>query len=66
MIRLIISKFCRNCRFMNSPGGKVPKCLAFPKGIPAEIFTGKNNHSKPLPKQDNGIVFEPIKAEKAK
>ncbi len=42
------------------------KCIAFPEGIPAEILTGKNNHSKPLPKQDNEIVFEPIKAEKAK
>ena len=42
------------------------KCIAFPEGIPEEILTGKNDHSKPLPKQDNEIVFEPIKAEKAK
>ena len=33
-------------------------CDAFPDGIPDEITTGTNNHSKPLPKQDNDIVFE--------
>ena len=42
------------------------KCIAFIEGIPEEILTGKNDHSKPLPKQENEIVFEPIKTEKAK
>ena len=26
-----------------------------------EILTGENNHGKPLPEQDNDIVFEQIK-----
>jgi hypothetical protein len=34
-------------------------CLAFPDGIPDEILTGGNDHSKPLPGQDNDIVYEP-------
>ena len=36
------------------------KCKAFKEKIPEEIFNGFNNHSKPLPKQDNDIVFESI------
>ncbi len=36
------------------------KCPAFPNGIPDEILNGNNDHSKPLPEQDNDIVFEPI------
>lgn len=35
-------------------------CEAFPNGIPQEILVGENDHSKPLPNQDNDIVFEPI------
>lgn len=34
-------------------------CDAFPKGIPNIIISGENDHSEPLPKQDNDIVFEP-------
>lgn len=33
------------------------RCLAFPKGIPDEILTGKNDHSKPF-KGDHGIRYE--------
>lgn len=36
------------------------KCLAFQDGIPDEILSGDNNHTKPLPNQKNDIVFEPI------
>jgi hypothetical protein len=36
-------------------------CNAFPKGIPDEITSGKNEHKKPLPNQKNNIVFEKIK-----
>lgn len=35
-------------------------CRAF-KVIPDVILEGKNNHNKPLPGQDNNIVFEEIK-----
>jgi len=35
-------------------------CIAFPKGIPDEILTGKNDHSKPLPNQGNDIIYEPF------
>ena len=35
-------------------------CMAFNK-IPNEILLGENNHTKPLPNQDNEIVFEEIK-----
>ncbi len=35
-------------------------CDAF-KAIPREILTGKNDHSKPLPEQNNKIVYEPKK-----
>ncbi len=33
-------------------------CKAFPKHIPVEIAYGNNLHLKPLPDQDNDIVFE--------
>lgn len=33
-------------------------CKAFPYGIPSIIISGENDHSKPLPEQDNDIVFE--------
>lgn len=36
-------------------------CKAFPKGIPEIIAYGDNRHLKPLPSQDNDIVFEKIK-----
>ena len=32
-------------------------CMAF-KEIPEEILVGDNDHSEPLPGQDNDIVFE--------
>lgn len=35
-------------------------CQAFPQGIPEEILLDENDHSKPLPQQDNDIVFEPL------
>jgi hypothetical protein len=36
------------------------RCLAFLDGIPEEIYSGKDDHSKPLKFQENKIVFEPI------
>ena len=35
-------------------------CTAFADIIPTEILEGDNNHSKPLPEQENNIIFEPI------
>lgn len=32
-------------------------CKAFPNGIPAEVFTGRHDHTKPF-HGDNGILFE--------
>jgi len=58
MIRLLSSKFCNNCKFIKGVGGDVATCWAFPKGIPKKIAYGTNDHSKPLPDQDNEIVFE--------
>ena len=37
------------------------KCEAFPKGIPDEIADGKTLHNKPLPSQNNDIIFEKTK-----
>lgn len=34
-------------------------CIAFEK-IPQEILVGENDHSEPLPNQENNIVFEPL------
>jgi hypothetical protein len=46
---------CMNCK--NYILGK--ECNAF-KSIPNEIWEGENGHEKPLPEQDNNIVFEEI------
>jgi len=50
------TSLCNNCK--NHLGGL--KCLAFLDGIPQEILEDENDHSEPLPNQENNIVFEPI------
>lgn len=50
------SSYCMECKNYLSVG----KCRAFPEKIPEEIFYGEIEHEKPLPKQGNNIVFEPI------
>lgn len=48
---------CTDCKHFLGDG----KCNAFPVEIPLIIISGKNDHTEPLPEQDNDIVFEPIK-----
>ena len=33
-------------------------CKAFPKGIPDEILSGRNDHSQPMPGQNRIEVYE--------
>ena len=35
-------------------------CSAFAEKIPNDILEGINDHSEPLPNQENNIIFEPI------
>ena len=44
---------CKNC--INYFGDL--SCVAFDE-IPEEILLGENDHSEPLPEQDNDIIFE--------
>ena len=48
---------CIRCKHFNF---ETSMCTAFPDEIPDEIIMGDNDHSKPLPDQENNIVFEPI------
>lgn len=41
------------------------RCLAFPDGIPDDIWTMKNDHTVSTG-NDNGITFEPIDTEPTK
>jgi len=41
-------------------GEFLPTCKAFPDGIPEEISSGENKHTKPLKSQKNSLVFEDI------
>jgi hypothetical protein len=51
----ITEPICMNCKHYDWDRNL---CVAFPKGVPDEILEGENDHSKPLPEQDNDIVFE--------
>jgi hypothetical protein len=52
---------CFNCKHFDFDKSN---CTAFPKEIPFEILNGENNHSNPLPDQNNNIVFEKIQKTK--
>jgi hypothetical protein len=52
----IIEPICFSCKHFNLE--KI-NCDAFKDQIPEEILNGDNDHSSPLPDQDNDIVFEP-------
>ncbi len=54
---MIKPTFCMWCKHFQK--GIVPKCTAFPDGIPRLIFTNDVSHLKPYP-DDNGVQFEPI------
>ena len=54
-----VAPICFGC--VHYKGGSSYKCKAFPDGIPDVILVGENDHSEPLPEQENDIVFEPLK-----
>lgn len=49
---------CVDCKYFEP---KDLKCLAFKGGIPNIIISGEDDHSNPLPEQDNEIVYTKIK-----
>ena len=52
----VVSVICNDCAHKTVSGF----CKAFPDGVPDIIACGHNNHSEPLPGQDNDYVFEQI------
>ncbi len=60
----VFSPVCFYCRHLKLAFG-IRECLAFPNGIPLEIWKGENPHTEPYP-GDNGIQFDkrqlPVKA----
>tara|TARA_X000001382_G_scaffold111905_1_gene88926 strand:+ start:695 stop:946 length:252 start_codon:yes stop_codon:yes gene_type:complete len=50
---------CDLCKHLNDDN---ITCKAFPEGIPNDIHTSVIDHRNPFP-GDNGVIFEPIKAE---
>lgn len=55
-----LNPVCLKCKHYHSTNFEGFTCDAFPDGIPDELFFEGEKHIKPLPEQDNGIVFEPI------
>ena len=55
-----VDLICFRCKHWRKFNGG---CDAFGNDIPREITSGLNDHSKPLPEQENDIVFEPIETE---
>jgi len=47
---------CFACVYFNA---KKLTCKAFQKGIPRNILSGENDHTKKHPDQKNDILFEP-------
>ena len=51
---------CRSCSHFRASFEKGrPSCLAFPIGIPEEIWVGDFDHNNPF-QGDRGIMFEPV------
>jgi len=60
----VYSFVCIYCKHLDQQIMDVPGCCeAFKDGIPIEIWMGDNRHLKPLPDQDNAIVFEKAKGD---
>ncbi len=55
-----IDAICIYCKNYTGKKNKTT-CKAFPRNIPDEVWSGNNDHSEPLTKQKNNIVFEKIK-----
>jgi hypothetical protein len=52
-----IDLLCLRCKHFDRIYGG---CAAFGNDIPDVITSGEIDHLKPLPEQENDIVFEPI------
>lgn len=69
MITKQISCELRGCKHYRRPlgPGEDPTftCLAFPKGIPEGIVSGKDLHLKPID-GDGGFQFSPVKEKETK
>ena len=55
----LVKVACNNCKHFDFNDLDSFSCKAF-KSIPDEILRGKNMHTKPLPGQENNIVFEAV------
>ena len=53
---------CFRCKHFNRKK-EIRDCIAFPNGIPIEIYHNEFDHSKPY-EGDNGIQFEPKEEKK--
>jgi len=56
-----INLICYNCIHFRKPG-EGGGCDAFPDGIPDKVLSD-NEHDKPLPGQENDLIYEPKKPE---
>lgn len=54
--RIKYSPVCLRCKNLTGQG-LTETCIAFPNGIPYEIWSGENKHTSPYP-GDHGIHFE--------
>lgn len=49
---------CATCKRLHFPAPPPPCCEAFPGGIPAEIWDGRDPHTTPHT-GDRGLLYEP-------
>lgn len=59
---VLFSPTCYNCVHYVGHERCAPVCKAFSKGIPPEIWIGKNRHRAPYP-GDNGIRYASVNME---